>query len=98
NNENIALVSDKLLNYLSSTTQYYIETEVATKLTELAEKYAPDLMWYIETTNKVLELAARCVQPQVIHNLMKMISTAENDVKQETVLRYVDLISKKCLP
>lgn len=58
------MIAEKLLEYLRSATDDGQKSEVAQRIGELAERFAPDTQWFIDTMNQVLSafLAADCNQ------------------------------------
>ena len=47
------MIAEKLLDYLRSATDDGEKAEVAQRIGELAERFAPDTQWFIDTTNQV---------------------------------------------
>ncbi|XP_078360431.1 uncharacterized protein LOC144644775 isoform X2 [Oculina patagonica] len=104
NAANVETVCEKLLSYLKSTTDAYFRTELVDRITELAERYAPDTSWYILTINEVFELGGSLVREGVAHNLMRLLAEgnddeeADNETRRFAVLSYIDLLEKPVLP
>lgn len=101
---NVETVCDKLLSYLKSTTDAYFRTQLVDRITELAERYAPDNSWYILTINEVFELGGSLVREGVAHNLMRLLAEGsddeevDNETRRFAVLSYIDLLEKPVLP
>lgn len=104
NASNVETVCEKLLSYLKSTTDSYFRTELVDRITELAERYAPDNTWFILTINEVFELGGSLVREGVAHNLMRLLAEgnedeeADNEMRRFAVLSYIDLLEKPVLP
>eukprot|EP00794_Sanderia_malayensis_P009386 gene9386-10375_t len=104
NSSNVSVICDKLIHYLRSSVDEHLRADLVDKITTLAEKYAPDNDWFIETMNNVFELGGSLVQPQVAHNIMRLIGEGSDDDELDTDLRlyavnsYLDLIEKPSLP
>ena len=66
NATNVVFVVDKLIYHLKSTTDVQFRGSLTERLTQLAERYAPDNSWYIRTMNAVFEVHAcmRRTHPQ----------------------------------
>ena len=47
------MIAEKLLDYLRSATDDGEKAEVAQRIGELAERFAPDTQWFIDTMNQV---------------------------------------------
>ena len=56
NPSNVAVITDKLIAYLRTTRDDYIRSDLVAKITQLAERFAPDNLWFIQTMNAVFEL------------------------------------------
>ncbi len=57
----LQVIAEKLLEYLRSATDDGQKAEVAQRIGELAERFAPDTQWFIETMNQVSRLV--CLPP-----------------------------------
>ena len=53
---NVVVITEKLIGYLHQTRDEYIRSDLVSKVTQLAERFAPDNMWFIQTMNAVFEL------------------------------------------
>ena len=53
NAQNVIFVTDKLLHHLKGTTDVQFRAGLTEKITQLAERYAPDNPWFIRTMNSV---------------------------------------------
>jgi len=49
----LQVIAEKLLDYLRSATDDGEKAEVAQRIGELAERFAPDTQWFIDTMNQV---------------------------------------------
>lgn len=107
--DNVEIVVDKMLTFLEQTSDEHIRADVATRVTELAEQYAPDNYWFIETMNKVFELAGDLVRPELADDLMQLIAEGtgeseevDSELRRSAVESYVELLSggdkKKNMP
>ncbi|XP_001641922.2 AP-4 complex subunit epsilon-1 isoform X2 [Nematostella vectensis] len=104
NATNVETVCDKFLQHLRHTNDAHFRSELVARVTELAERYAPDNSWYILTMNEVLELGGDLVRPDVAYNLMRLIAEGHDDeelddeLRRFAVLSYLDLLEKPALP
>ena len=57
------VIAEKLLDYLRTATDDGQKAEVAQRIGELAERFAPDTQWFIDTMNQVQHLLC-CIQEQ----------------------------------
>lgn len=99
---NCTVVADKLLFHLRVGVDAHLRQELVHRVTTLAERYAPNNEWYLNTMNETFELGGDLIQPSVSHNLMRFIAegTGEDDAKDEEFRRfavntYVKLLEKK---
>ena len=72
--ENVSVICSKLIEYLESVTDQFIRGDLARKITEIAEKHAPNHDWFLETVSRVFRLAGDLVASKVAHNLMRLIA------------------------
>ncbi|XP_003382933.2 PREDICTED: AP-4 complex subunit epsilon-like [Amphimedon queenslandica] len=100
NPSNVTVITEKLIAYLRKTTDEFIKTDLVSKITQLAERFAPDNSWFISTMNSVFELGGSLVRREVAHNLMRLIAegTEDEDLDKElrgnAVSSYIALLSK----
>ena len=72
--ENVSVICSKLIEYLECMTDQFIRGDLARKITEIAEKHAPNHDWFLVTVSRVFRLAGDLVAPNVAHNLMRLIA------------------------
>jgi AP-4 complex subunit epsilon-1 len=82
NPSNVVVVVDKLVARLANknTVDEYLRSELMSKITSLAERYAPIPAWYIQVMNTVFELGGNLVRPEVTHDLMRLIAEGAGHV------------------
>ncbi len=91
-----------MVDYLRTTNDEVTKTEVVKRIGELAERFAPDTQWFLDTMNQVFELGGDVVPPQLANSLMRLIAegAGEEDEQADTELRaqavrsYLDLLDK----
>tara|TARA_B100000524_G_C23634057_1_gene364260 strand:- start:377 stop:1489 length:1113 start_codon:yes stop_codon:yes gene_type:complete len=105
NASNVVFVVEKLISHLRNTTDLQFRTGLVEKITQLAERYAPDNAWYIETMNAVFELGGELVRADLAHNLMRLIAEGlGEDDDADMAMRafasqtYFQLLEKPKLP
>src|SRR5690606_4012698 len=74
NPKNVRPITSKLIEFLKTTTDTYLRTELVSRITQLAERYAPDTRWFIETMTEVFLRGGDLVRPEVAHNLMQLLA------------------------
>ena len=104
NPQNVRVVMQKLIAYLRTAVDTYVRTELVSRITQIAENFAPDNAWYIENMNRVFELGGELVSPAMAHDLMNLIASKDvdmsdpNNVRVYAVNVYVGLLDKPRLP
>ena len=76
-NDSVKLICKELLTYFLED-EPQLKEDVALKIAILAEKYASDLTWYIDTCLKMLEVAGDYVAEDVIYRFIQIITGFEN--------------------
>ncbi|XP_028397064.1 AP-4 complex subunit epsilon-like [Dendronephthya gigantea] len=97
NSENVCVICERLLDYIRSTTEQSIKNEVAKNLSQLANRYAPNITWYVDTINDTIQAAHCALPPVAMHNLLKVIAAGEIDDQRIIAARYLKLIEKTTL-
>ena len=96
--ENVSVICRKLIEYLECVTEQFIRGDLARKITEIAEKHAPDHDWFLVTVSRVFRLAGDLVAPNVAHNLMRLIAegteSGDADAEKEFRIKAVNIFSK----
>ena len=104
NPRNVTVIAEKLIAYLRTTTDEYIRADLVSKITQLAERFAPDNLWFIQTMNSVFEIGGSLVRKEVAHNLMRLLAEGTDDEEADTELRadavaaYVEMLDKPTIP
>lgn len=99
---NVEFIAEKLLSFLSGTTDLFLKKLLTKRVCVIAERYAPNNAWYIRTITSLFEVAGEMVEPQVAQNLMSLIAegTGESDeddmlLRQNAIEIYVALARDK---
>ncbi|CAJ1345311.1 unnamed protein product [Effrenium voratum] len=81
NPQNVVVVVDKLSFHLRTSVDSHLRRDLAQKITSLAERFAPDNEWYVNTMNTVFELSGELVPAETAYNLMRLVAegTGEDD-------------------
>jgi AP-4 complex subunit epsilon-1 len=83
NPTNVVIIVDKLVSSLKSSIDVFLRKELVMRITQLAERFAPNTRWYIDIMNVVFEEAGDLVEKNVANNLMKLILESE-EVEEES--------------
>jgi AP-4 complex subunit epsilon-1 len=99
---NVEFIADKLIDFLSQTTDVFLRMVLTKRVCAIAERYAPNNAWYIKTITKLFEVSGDLVSQDVAHQLMSLIAegTGESDeadmlLRQNAVEIYVALLRDK---
>ena len=71
---NVRVIVNKMLDYLRTTVDDYMRSDLVGRVTQLAEKFAPDNAWFVRTMAAVFELGGGLVRPEAADSLMRLIA------------------------
>ncbi len=71
---NAEVVVAKMLSFLSASRDKYLKLDLVLKILQLAERYAPDNIWYVKTLISVFEIGGENVPADVPHNLLRLLA------------------------
>jgi len=101
---NVEFISERLIEFLSGTTDLFLKRVLTNRVCSIAERYAPNNAWYIGTITKLFEVSGDMVPQNVAQNLMSLIAegTGESEeadmlLRQNAVEIYVALLKEKQL-
>ena len=99
---NVEFITDKLLDFLGGTTDLFLKQQLTTRVCSVAERYAPNNAWYIQTITNLFQVSGDMVDLQVAQNLMTLIAegTGESDeqdmfLRQTAIELYIQLLQDK---
>lgn len=105
---NVEVIVERMLAFLGRDGDKYsdkfVREQAASRVAELAERYAPDAKWYVDTMTELFEVAGDVVKPSIGHGLMRLISegtgdeVADNLSRKSAVDAYLKLFKKPKLP
>lgn len=82
NAQNVTVIVEKMLGFLRLCNDNYTIVDLVGKVAELAEKYAPDNEWFIQTMNAVFSLGGDLMQPDIPNNFLRLLEEG-SDVEEE---------------
>ena len=62
-----------MMNTLHASTDNYFRNALVSRITELAERFAPSHQWYLETMELLFELGSEYLSDQVLNNFLKLV-------------------------
>lgn len=92
---NAEVIIEKFINILkSSLFDSHLKQEIVSKISELAEKFAPDSRWYLKVMNNMFKVAAELIKPIHVNNLIKLIDEwrEDDEIIQFTAEEYLNLL------
>ncbi|XP_026031368.1 AP-4 complex subunit epsilon-1 [Astatotilapia calliptera] len=87
NGQNVTVIVEKMLEFLCISEDDHTTIDLVGKVAELAEKYAPDNEWFIETMNTVFSLGGDMMQPDIPNSFLKLLSEGFDSVEEDRKLR-----------
>lgn len=62
--------------------------DLVSKITRLADQFAPNHLWYVHTINSMFELGGALVSEDTAHNLLRLIAEGPTgDEKEDEIFR-----------
>ncbi|XP_037539503.1 AP-4 complex subunit epsilon-1 [Nematolebias whitei] len=98
NAQNVTVIVEKMLDFLRVSKDDHTTIDLVGKVAELAEKYAPDNEWFIETMNTVFSVGGDMMQPDIPNSFLKLLLEGFDSVEEDKKLRlfavnsYVSLL------
>ncbi|XP_030313260.1 AP-4 complex subunit epsilon-1 [Calypte anna] len=87
NGQNVVVIVQKMLDYLKESKEEYAIINLVGKIAELAEKYAPDNEWFIQTMNAVFSAGGDVVHPDIPNNFLRLLAEGFDDGNEDDQLR-----------
>jgi len=104
NPQNVIIVVEKLTFHLRTSVDLHLRRELVQRISSLAERFAPNNEWYVNTMNSVFELGGELVPAETAYNLMRLVAegTGENEEADQAfrafaVNTYLRLLEKTTL-
>ncbi|XP_009080160.1 PREDICTED: AP-4 complex subunit epsilon-1, partial [Acanthisitta chloris] len=87
NGQNVIVIVQKMLDYLKESKEEYAVINLVGKIAELAEKYAPNNEWFIQTMNAVFSVGGDVVHTDIPNNFLRLLAEGFDDGKEDYQLR-----------
>eukprot|EP00300_Choanocystis_sp_HF-7_P043308 c9888_g1_i1.p1 GENE.c9888_g1_i1~~c9888_g1_i1.p1 ORF type:complete len:1198 (+),score=305.45 c9888_g1_i1:40-3594(+) len=101
NQMNVGAVVEKMIHHLKVSHDEFLRTDLVSKITELAERFAPSNPWYLDTMNTLFEEAGPLCRKSAVQNLLRLLAEgtggdeeADTALRQYAVSVYVVLCQK----
>jgi AP-4 complex subunit epsilon-1 len=87
--ENVEVIADKMMKYLKfSTLDTHARKDTLYKITELAERFAPDKGWFIKIMNQLFVNFGELITDEILSKLIKLINEWEGETDDEEFKRF----------
>ncbi|XP_058623856.1 AP-4 complex subunit epsilon-1 isoform X2 [Onychostoma macrolepis] len=87
NAQNVTVIVEKMLNFLRSCNDEHTIIHLVGKVAELAEKFAPDNSWFIQTMNDVFSIGGDLLQQDVPNNFLRLLAEGSESKEEDDQLR-----------
>uniref|UniRef100_A0A8B9GW22 Adaptor related protein complex 4 subunit epsilon 1 n=1 Tax=Astyanax mexicanus TaxID=7994 RepID=A0A8B9GW22_ASTMX len=87
NAQNVTVIVDKMLGFLKLCNDDYTIIDLVGKVADLAEKYAPDNEWFIQTMNVVFSLGGDLMQPDIPNNFLRLLAEGSDNEEDDKHLK-----------
>ncbi|XP_075431792.1 AP-4 complex subunit epsilon-1 isoform X2 [Ascaphus truei] len=87
NGQNVTVIVQKMLEYLRQSKEEYAIITLVGKIAELAEKYAPNNRWFIQTMNVVFSIGGDVMHPDIPNNFLQLLAEGFDDETEDGQLR-----------
>uniref|UniRef100_A0AAY4EMB5 AP-4 complex subunit epsilon n=1 Tax=Denticeps clupeoides TaxID=299321 RepID=A0AAY4EMB5_9TELE len=83
NVKNVAVIVEKMLDFLKLCNDDYTIIDLVGKVAELAEKYSPNNEWFIQTMNVVFSLGGELMHPDIPNNFLRLLAQGFGSEEEE---------------
>ncbi|XP_048014044.1 AP-4 complex subunit epsilon-1 [Megalobrama amblycephala] len=87
NAQNVTVIVEKMLDFLRSCNDEHTVIHLVGKVAELAEKFAPDNSWFIQTMNDVFSIGGDLLQQDVPNNFLRLLAEGSESKEEDDELR-----------
>ena len=75
---NVTVITEKLVAYTKGSVDPYLRKDLVPRIVQLAERFAPDNQWFLETMITLLEYAGDLVHKDTLNNLLSLIANPDS--------------------
>ena len=81
NRHNVEAIVDKLLGYLRTTniSSIAVRRDLISKINSLCEQYAPTKMWQVKAMNRLYEVGAELITPELTNKFIAILSDYDRE-------------------
>ncbi|KAL2300677.1 hypothetical protein Nmel_013562 [Mimus melanotis] len=87
NGQNVIVIVQKMLDYLKESKEEYAIINLVGKIAELADTYAPNNEWFIQTMNAVFSVGGDVVHSDIPNNFLRLLAEGFDGGEEDHQLR-----------
>ncbi|KAK7117254.1 hypothetical protein R3I94_022723 [Phoxinus phoxinus] len=87
NAQNVTVIVEKMLDFLRGCGDEHTVIHLVGKVAELAEKFAPDNSWFIQTMSDVFSIGGDSLQQDVPNNFLRLLAEGSECKEEDDELR-----------
>ncbi|XP_073720644.1 AP-4 complex subunit epsilon-1-like isoform X1 [Misgurnus anguillicaudatus] len=87
NAQNVTVIVEKMLDFLRVCNDDHTIIHLVGKVAELAEKFAPDNSWFIQTMNDVFSIGGDLSQKDIMNNFLRLMAEGSDCKEEDEQLR-----------
>jgi AP-4 complex subunit epsilon-1 len=102
NPDNCEVIVKKLLKVAQkSVIDSHLKEELIKRISFLAENYAPNAQWYVETMNKLFDIGPEFIPMGYVQNMLNIVAEGSSDGDEDEAIRiycvesYVNMLETK---
>jgi len=89
NYKNVSAIVEKFLSYLRTAhPDSPLRKELVIKINQLAERFATNKTWFINTVNRLFEISGDLITPDITNSFIRLISDWEEDAEAASFRKY----------
>ncbi|XP_026877219.2 AP-4 complex subunit epsilon-1 isoform X1 [Electrophorus electricus] len=102
NAQNVTVIVERILSFLRLCNDDYTIIDLVGKVAELAEKYAPDNEWFIQTMTVVFSLGGDLMPPDIPSSFLRLLAEGsqsevdDRQLKVYAVNSYLSVLNDDC--
>ncbi|XP_067678952.1 AP-4 complex subunit epsilon-1-like [Haliotis asinina] len=100
NESNVKAICSKLFEHMKKTDDHFWKKDMAEKIAQLAEKWSPDIQWYVKTVNTVLleDRDNSALADKLMDKLDKELNQEDKEFEQFLIGSYLPYLESAASP
>eukprot|EP00040_Diaphanoeca_grandis_P011727 m.60127 g.60127 ORF g.60127 m.60127 type:complete len:1231 (-) comp22804_c1_seq1:183-3875(-) len=100
NPQNVTVITEKLVSYTKLSVDPYLRKDLVPRIVQLAERYAPDSHWFLDTMVTLLEYAGDLIHRDALNNVLSLIANPDSGEEADEELRlfafesFIELLTR----